>query len=67
MSFATVHDDTPGRESSWALHLMNSVGDDTVQLATPPAAPASQILLKGIPCGFVESMIELSKNFKDRL
>jgi hypothetical protein len=46
---------------------MNSVGDDIVQLANPPAAPANQILCKGTPRGFVGSVTELSASINDRL
>ena len=67
MSLATVHDETSGRDSSCARHLMNSVGEDIVQLASPPAAPASQILDRGTPSGLVGSVTDLSKAIKDRL
>lgn len=67
MSLATVQDETPGRVSSCARHLMNSVGEDTVQLATPPAAPASHTLYNDVPLGSVGSVTEGSKNISDLL
>jgi hypothetical protein len=46
---------------------MNSVGEDTVQLAMPPTAPAIQILDNETPSGLVVSMMELSIDFNVRL
>jgi hypothetical protein len=46
---------------------MNSVGDEIVQLASPPAAPASQILYGETPTGLVGSVMELSRAVSDRL
>jgi len=46
---------------------MNSVGEEIVQLASPPAAPASQILYRATPSGLVGSVIEPSSDVNDRL
>lgn len=46
---------------------MNSVGEEIVQLASPPAAPANQILYRATPSGLVGSVMELSSDVNDRL
>ena len=46
---------------------MSSVGDEIVQLANPPAAPASQMLYGETPTGLVGSDTDPSKAFNDRL
>lgn len=51
---------------------MNSVGDEMVQLASPPAAPASQTLYNGVPLVVgsvvvVVVVVVVSRYFKLRL